>query len=134
MIKTFSPAPQLKPSAAKLPVKKERPSYDDNSDDDYPSLGGPSLNLNHFSKKTVASSGQDLGYTSASVTSNIRTVDRSVLDQVNAPKPAPSSKPSVGSTSDFPGLGRPQQTLDFSSASSALLVSQSTLSARMISF
>ena len=114
-----APQPQPRPSPTKSNVKsgKSRPGYDDDSDDDYPSLGGgPSLNLNYSSNKTVANSGQDLGYTSASVSSNIRTVDRSVLEAMNAPKTNNSSKPSVSSTSDFPGLGRPQQTLDFTTA------------------
>ena len=115
-----APQPQVRPSPSKSTVKNGKPSlsYDDeDSDDDYPSLGGgPSLNLNFSSNKTVTRSGQDLGYTSASVSSNIRTVDRSVLEAMNAPKTNNSSKPSVSSTSDFPGLGRPQQTLDFTSA------------------
>ena len=115
-----APQPQVRSSPSKSTVKNGKPSlsYDDeDSDDDYPSLGGgPSLNLNFSSNKTVTRSGQDLGYTSASVSSNIRTVDRSVLEAMNAPKTNNSSKPSVSSTSDFPGLGRPQQTLDFTSA------------------
>ena len=114
-----APQPQVRPSPTKSTAKsgKARASFDDDSDDDYPSLGGgPSLNLNYSSNKTVAKSGQDLGYTSASVSSNIRTVDRSVLEAMNAPKTNNSSKPSVSSTSDFPGLGRPQQTLDFTTA------------------
>ena len=114
VIKT-SPSPQPQPQPAKKPtvnVDKSRRYEDVDDEDDYPSLSGPSINLNNFSRKTVQSSGQDLNYSTAQVSSNIKTVDKSVLEQFKSNNSNPGSKPSVNSTSDFPGLGKPQQKLD----------------------
>ena len=111
MIKT-SPEPQPQPAAKKQPVKDKPRILDDDDEDDYPSLSGPSISLNNFSRKTVQSSGQDLNYSTAQISSNIKTVDKSVLEQFKSNSSNSSSKPSVNSTTDFPGLGKPEQKLD----------------------
>ena len=114
VIKT-TPQPPSASTASKQSFKKEksRTPFADSDEDDFPGLSsGPSIDLNNFSRKTVASSGQDLGYSSAPLSSNIRTVDRSVLEQPATSSRQQPSSVSVGSTAEFPGLGRPQQKLD----------------------
>ena len=120
---SYKPQPVIKTSTSQPQTKKQskhksRQFDDDDSDEDYPSMGSATnLSLNNFSMKTVKNSGQDLSYSAAQVTSNIRTVSKSVLDQAQQNSSSSSSgKVSVNSTAEFPGLGRPQQTLDLSLA------------------
>ena len=114
---TAKPQTQVKKSS---PVKETKnKKFVDSDEDDYPSLSaGPSINLNNFSRKTVQSSGQDLSYSASQLSSNIRTIDRSVLEQSKSTSSGSSAKPSVNSESDFPELSRPQQLLDFAVTSS----------------
>ena len=113
----------IKPSSTTIPVQtnkksQKRPEKSKFSDeeDDYPSLSGPSIQLNNFSKKTVQSSGQDLAYSAAQISSNIKTIDKSFLESQSSSNNATktSGKVQVNSTMDFPDLGKPQQALDLS--------------------
>ena len=113
----------IKPSSATIPVQnnkksQKRPEKSKFSDeeDDYPSLSGPSIELNNFSKKTVQSSGQDLAYSATQISSNIKTIDKSFLESQSTSNNTTktSGKVQVNSTMDFPGLGKPKQALDLS--------------------
>ena len=115
----------IKPSPATTPVqntrkaqaqaRREKSKFSD-EEDDYPSLSGPSIQLNNFSKKTVQSSGQDLAYSATQISSNIKTIDKSFLESQSTSNNATktSGKVQVNSTMDFPDLGKPQQKLDLS--------------------
>jgi len=107
-----APAP---PQNSKKPQKKPEKSKFSDEEDDYPSLATTSIQLNNFSsRKTVQSSGQDLAYSSAQISSNIKTIDKSFLESQSSSNnpPKPAGKVKMNSAMDFPDLGRPQQTLD----------------------
>jgi len=96
-------------------IKVRKAPTVDPFDDDYPSLGEPNLNLSAFSRMTIKNSGQDFNYTSSETSSNIKTVDRSFLENQNQNSVSKSSSSGkVNLATDFPGLGQPEKRLDLS--------------------
>jgi len=94
---------------------KHRPfdPFADLSDDDFPSFGGggggPS-GLDFSSTKAIRSSGQAMDYTSKETSSNIKTVDRSLLEalqgsRISEPSPPVKKSVQVSNRQEFPGLG-----------------------------
>jgi len=87
--------------------------FDDSDDDDYPSFGsGAPIGLDTNSAKAIRASGQGMDYTSKETSSNIKTIDKSVLEALQGARISGSSggyskKPTTTNTEEFPGLGGP---------------------------
>lgn len=110
-IKTVPKPQPPPPETKKAPSKSDKSRrYEDSDEDDYPSLSGPSVYLNNSSMKTVKNSGQDLSYSAAQLSSNIRTVK--AIQPSNPQSSSNSSKVSINSAFDFPDLAKPSQKLD----------------------
>jgi len=111
----------VKPKSVEPPTKPKKPpgfGIEPHDEDEHLySRNDPDLDLSAFSKLTVKNSGQDLSFTSSKVGSNIKTVDKSVLDSINAANVKSNSKADLGGE-NFPGLGAPEKKLNLSEGSS----------------
>jgi hypothetical protein len=104
-VKKSSTQPSSKPSKQRV-----FDPFDDDSDVDFPSYGGGApAGLDSSSARAVRASGQGMDYTSREHTSNIKTVDKSILEALQGARISESSAPRkkviVTSKEEFPGLG-----------------------------
>eukprot|EP00092_Neocalanus_flemingeri_P038472 GFUD01041883.1.p1 GENE.GFUD01041883.1~~GFUD01041883.1.p1 ORF type:complete len:950 (+),score=279.37 GFUD01041883.1:209-3058(+) len=110
---------QVKSKQAEVAPKVRRAPAVDPFEDDYPAMDEPNINLSAFSRMTVKNSGQDFSYTSSETTSNIKTIDASILENRNKAAAISSNASKVNLMTDFPGLGKPEKKLDLSMSGSS---------------